>query len=786
LQPACIVDDRFDFDMTIVGLNVNAYNNYIGLKRDAMKPLYSRQDGKLTPLPTLDDPNVKEKFLEPRINSKYKSVYSSVRVNMPSFTVYANHKTAFAFTWDVRNYVNIDGVSPELAQLAYADFKDTALWLTNLTTKNFSVQQMAWAEYGLAFGHVIKEDNEHYFKAAGRAKFLQGIISSYMHVSELDYNFKNDTTLTLFHSEASYGHSRNFEVGDDNIPRLKTFESFPGFGADLGIVYEWRPDYKKYKYDMDGETNLWRRDQNKYKLRVGFSILDIGGIKFKKGDLSNNFVGDISLWNLHAFDSIKSVNGFDSTLKATFGHADAKPTYKMNLPTAISLQVDYQIWKDFYVNMTPYFAFQFKKNDTKVHDFSSISITPRWDHKWFGVFVPVQYHALDGLRYGATLRLGPVIFGTSNLGAIMGKKNVYGMDFHAMLKIPVPFSAPHDKDKDGVSNKKDKCKDVAGTWEFKGCPDKDGDHIQDSEDKCPDEPGLPEFAGCPDRDGDKITDREDVCPTEFGLAQFKGCPDRDGDSIPDKDDECPDEAGLIEYMGCPDKDADKTPDRFDDCPDDAGLAEFKGCPDRDGDKLPDKMDKCPDLPGTFEMQGCPWSDKDKDGIKDEEDGCPEVAGPAENKGCPWTDKDGDGVYDKDDDCPATAGPVENKGCPLIKKEEQEILEQAFEHLEFATGKDIIKKESYPSLNALAKLLVEHKKDWMLRLQGHTDNEGDDAKNMLLSKKRVLAVQKYLITKGVKKEKIITEWYGETRPIASNDTPEGRQKNRRVEMKVLFK
>jgi hypothetical protein len=62
-----------------------------------------------------------------------------------------------------------------------------------------------------------------------------------------------------------------------------------GIGLDLGFVYEWRPDWKSYKYDMDGETNIWRRDQEKYKMRVGMSILDIGGMKFAKGGLSRDF-----------------------------------------------------------------------------------------------------------------------------------------------------------------------------------------------------------------------------------------------------------------------------------------------------------------------------------------------------------------------------------------------------------------------------------------------------------------------------------------------------------------
>ncbi|MBK6523421.1 MAG: OmpA family protein [Sphingobacteriaceae bacterium] len=293
-----------------------------------------------------------------------------------------------------------------------------------------------------------------------------------------------------------------------------------------------------------------------------------------------------------------------------------------------------------------------------------------------------------------------------------------------------------------------------------GCPDKDGDHIQDKDDKCPDIPGIKELQGCPDKDGDGITDAEDACPDDKGPVEFKGCPDKDGDKIIDKEDECPDEAGIKEFMGCPDRDGDGTPDKYDNCIDVFGPKEYKGCPDRDGDSILDKEDSCPD-----------------------------VFGPRGNKGCPWPDTDGDGVYDKDDACPTTPGLKELKGCPPpppMKEREKKILEKAFSSLEFASAKDIIKPISFPSLNDLAKLCKEHKADWKLTLSGHTDNQGDADKNMTLSEKRSKAVKAYLVKKGVPAENVNVEWFGQTVPIGDNATPEGRQKNRRVEMKVIFK
>ena len=177
-------------------------------------------------------------------------------------------------------------------------------------------------------------------------------------------------------------------------------------------------------------------------------------------------------------------------------------------------------------------------------------------------------------------------------------------------------------------------------------------------------------------------------------------------------------------------------------------------------------------------------DTDGDGLLDKDDKCPYLAGPRANEGCPYQDTDEDGVLDKDDKCPNTPGPVANEGCPEIEESVQEILNTAFENLEFETGKDIIKDESLPSLSELADVLVK-KPEWKLQIAGHTDNVGPAQSNLILSKKRAESVKKFMISKGIDASRLSTLYFGETDPIADNGTAEGRQKNRRVEMTIIF-
>jgi len=92
--------------------------------------------------------------------------------------------------------------------------------------------------------------------------------------------------------------------------------------------------------------------------------------------------------------------------------------------------------------------------------------------------------------------------------------------------------------------------------------------------------------------------------------------------------------------------------------------------------------------------------------------------------------------------------------------------------------------SFVSLDELAEVLVK-KTTWKLEITGHTDNMGDDNSNLILSKKRAEAIKNYLSGKGIEATRFEVLYFGESKPIADNATPEGRQRNRRVEMKIVF-
>ncbi|MEX2589061.1 MAG: OmpA family protein, partial [Chitinophagales bacterium] len=140
--------------------------------------------------------------------------------------------------------------------------------------------------------------------------------------------------------------------------------------------------------------------------------------------------------------------------------------------------------------------------------------------------------------------------------------------------------------------------------------------------------------------------------------------------------------------------------------------------------------------------------------------------------------------DNEDRCPKTPGPASNDGCPELEEEEKEIMQKAFDNLEFESGKAVIKAGSLKDLDKIADILKD-RPDAILKIEGHTDATGSDALNMRLSKERAMAVKDRLTEKGVGDDRFFVNWYGETRPIEDNSTAEGRKANRRVELQIIY-
>ena len=818
-NPASIANSRYIVDVTLAGGSLDAYNDYYGLHRRLMlqqvnifnrtKRNYYRNILLNEPWDVPYDVEPKDRFVSRNGNAnsdKHYNLNTSMDLQLLNAMVTFNkNKMAIGFTERIRGISTIDNVSQNFADMWYWEdpvYTYTPTYPIDNETSRYA--SATWNEVGITFASQVKDWGRHYLKGGITLKFYEGLSSYYLITKDVDIdvyntidNYKNTTLNSEGSGKIMYGISKDFNakymellqkrvnneepydysnVGDIDAFKVWTneFLNSPfdgkfwknvGIGLDLGVVYEWRPNYKDYVYSMDGDTGLTRNDLNKYALKVSLAVTDLifNGIKFERDEALQTMMleGSNITFTSGTFHDILKMsseeintainNEFGTNTNATLKAASKE--YKIKLSPTLNINADYRIPKSyFYVNLgasVPFDAFTGYKvteldnssyDVVKIHGNTVISLAPRYERKWFGVSLPVTFlpdyaegagggdnNTYAPINVGLGLRLGPVWIGSNTVFTSLMEKYWNGVDICAAVKVPILYKAPKDIDNDGVSDKLDQCMYIPGPWETRGCPDTDGDGIIDSEDECPLQPGLAKFNGCPDTDGDGIQDKEDKCPYEAGLPQFQGCPDRDGDGIPDYEDKCPDVPGVKELQGCP------------------------KISDRDGDGIPDDEDKCPDVPGLKKFDGCP-------------------------------DKDGDGIPDNEDQCPEIFGTVQNHGCPdkIVKV----LSDNSIPGVNFDINKSNVKPQYFAELDDFANQIKScaHPK---IHIVGHTDSTGNDAINDPLSIRRAKAVEQYLINKGIDPSIITIDGKGSHQPIATNKTKEGRAKNRRVEIEATF-
>lgn len=207
--------------------------------------------------------------------------------------------------------------------------------------------------------------------------------------------------------------------------------------------------------------------------------------------------------------------------------------------------------------------------------------------------------------------------------------------------------------------------------------------------------------------------------------------------------------------------------------------------DSDGDGVMEDVDRCPGTPAStrVDANGCP--DSDADGVGDSVDECPDTPAGArvDARGCSL-DSDGDDVYDYADKCPNTGSGegVDADGCPtngaVIRK---------FEDVNFAFDKAALSDYARITLDGTAKVIREMVAEYpnlRIEVDGHTDWVGSDAYNLDLGMRRATTVKDYLTGKGgIERTRVHTRSYGESNPVATNETAKGRLLNRRAEIRA---
>lgn len=446
-NPANIADSRYRFDVNLFSINVMAGNDQASFKlKDLTKSFNSDS-------------------LENQLYGKDAGTTNgTMSVNVVGPSVLFNvKKNAFAITTRARVMANVQEMDGQLLSQLLDDHDATDLPYSINSNKNMRISMNAWTEFGASWGRVLYDKGNHFLKGGITLKYLAGTANTYIQIKDLqatinDDEIKNDAYLANTSGRIGLGFGGasfdDFEASD-----LTSFES-SGFGADIGFVYEFRPQEAGNRRTDNYE---WRKDVNKYKFRAGLALIDVGSIKYKR-DITRSGAYDFDITGAERLylselgnEDLDDYKGYFDKHPEYFnevtGSADA--SYKMALPTTLQIDLDYHIIRGLYVGAAGQLSLV--STESKPYNsqyYNSFAVTPRYEGRSYGIYLPLHYSQLTNFNAGASFRYGPLFIGSGSiLTAALGKSkqadahigiHIYGLQKNKTKKKKVAKARVED------------------------------------------------------------------------------------------------------------------------------------------------------------------------------------------------------------------------------------------------------------------------------------------------------------------------------------------------------
>jgi outer membrane protein OmpA-like peptidoglycan-associated protein len=440
-NPASIVDSRFKFDINIASGQYFFNNNFL-----VAKPLiFARRLLYNDPYNSSFDA-VKKDLLRPIEPAPGGVVRARqhAEFQLPlSFMLTTGKRSAIAVNLRNRYELTVDNLNPQTASMFYNELNDKGNLGVAMNNDGFTNNFMNWQEIGFTYGRVLINANKHFIKAAVTAKWLGGNAASFIQADELSVTFKDPNTMSLSSPRIQY--ARTARADFDLFTRREMFSNLEdqAVGWDAGIVYEFRGRIGNFKYTDEDYASRLRRDKNKYTLRLGLALNDIGRLEYNRLPLTRNHSANISNWD---FSPVKAHNlrDWDTAYSKMVNYIPGEDsTFSVRLPTAFIANADLHLFGGFYVNaaIQRSFAKLAKETTTTLYAPEWFAVTPRFETRHFGLYIPLLIRE-EITQIGATVRLGPIYVGSNNLLALIQNPMVSSADVHAGFRIPIGYGKP--------------------------------------------------------------------------------------------------------------------------------------------------------------------------------------------------------------------------------------------------------------------------------------------------------------------------------------------------------
>ncbi len=452
-NPANVVDTRHSVFVNLSAIGIDFQNNFLRWNAPfSLLSFVTRTTPNKYRNPDRSKVIWKPSYFKASERGKDLSIYANGELRGPSIA-FDIKKWGLGIAGGVRyRFINsLSKSSDELGKVIMEGTSSSNLIANNYVNIRGNLNSSFINEFYGTLGKVIVEDDAKFIKIGVSAKYY--LSSNYNHIQAENFDFtilRNtlDNTRQDIHiknADATLTDASSFsslEYSNFTGQMLQFKGNGVGFGGDLGIIYEYRPEIQSFSRNNNGKSFV-DPTKNKYRYKIGFSIVDLGFMKFRSNVETNTLFNSN---NIILPQTYQKFNGFERVIATTnsiFGTANANTnSFIILMPATSIFTLDFHLRENYYVNLN-WRQSLLNPNRRGIINYSGISIVPRLEKRSLEISLPVGLeNNYKNLNIGLAFRYYGFFFGSDNLTGWLNTFNPRGLSIYAGAFIPLYHKLP--------------------------------------------------------------------------------------------------------------------------------------------------------------------------------------------------------------------------------------------------------------------------------------------------------------------------------------------------------
>ena len=426
-NPAGIVNTPYKWDIAVFGIQGKSSSNFLRINAPSL----------------LSSPNDYSFHYKAGTSNRYAR--GNVNLNLLNTRISINRQKAFAFGANLRVYGEGNTSTLSFRDVKIDDVGQVIEGNTGLQPFNAGVVNNSWIEGYVSYAQILIDDSRYRLNGGATFKLSRGLAGIYANM------FNTRFTPSLDAPSVGYGQSSNLERWKNGQSFFKNVSNFfiptqAGYSLDAGFELLIKTQAATDFFDED--------DFYDYRWKLGLSFLDFGYNKFRHG---GNSTPDISFVPV-SYDqlkekfnyTIKSFQQFTDTLRTIGTIGKPSEFFYINKPARVVANADRNLKNDFFVNaeLSINLSSLYSRNDLYVKELNFLTVTPRWETRHWGAYLPLSFNGKKQFWVGGALKAGPLVVGLYNLSYLLSEKNLQNGGGYLSLVLHSKDLTPKSKNRE--------------------------------------------------------------------------------------------------------------------------------------------------------------------------------------------------------------------------------------------------------------------------------------------------------------------------------------------------